>query len=152
MKIKFSYYQAGQSLVETVVALGVIVLVISAMVSLGIVSLRATSSAKFAAIAKNLADEELELLRVYRDNVPWSTFETAIGNCSITTCYVSLGPPISITSAITETVTSGGIDFTRWFTVDATADVIYIVSNARWTDFGGEHTTTAETFFAPWRE
>lgn len=67
MKIKKSL-KHGFSLVETMITISVLVLVITGPLTLASQSLKAASAAKNNFIAANLAQEGIELIRLYRTN------------------------------------------------------------------------------------
>ena len=58
----------GFSLIETMIAISVLVLVITGPLTLAAQSLKAASAAKNNLIAANLAQEGIELIRLYRTN------------------------------------------------------------------------------------
>lgn len=152
--------ESGLGLIETVAALGVVVLVIGALVSLGITSLRASGSAKSAAIAGTLVDRELELVRIYRDNNSWVDFEKTVDDCAAPllescdatdSCYMdSVG---AVLKGGEDEETRSGLDFIRCFNYissDSTASKVHVIAVVEWTDFIGSHTTLAETYLTEW--
>lgn len=159
----------GQSLVETVAALGVSVLIIGALVSLGVAALRSSGAAKNAAEAQTLVNEEMELIRAYRDRAAnYDTFETNIANCVNSaadldvcdilggvgdqSCYIDVS---TVTPSLSprESVVRGGVTFYRCLNYDVSspsgkARVVAIVT---WEDSRGTHATVAETYLAKWQ-
>lgn len=70
--------ERGQSLIETLVALSVMVVGIAGAVSLGIISIRAGQTSQLDVVAENLAQEGIEAARAVRDynwtlNQDWDT-------------------------------------------------------------------------------
>lgn len=70
--------ERGQSLIETLVALSVMVVGIAGAVSLGIISIRAGQTSQLDVVAENLAREGIESARAVRDynwtyDQPWNT-------------------------------------------------------------------------------
>ncbi len=95
--------QSGAALVEALIAVSVAIIVVSALVSLSVFSLRNSKESSYTAYATNLAEAQLEYARAYRDNatVTWNAFVTAAlttgGGCAAPTsplvaagkCYFS---------------------------------------------------------------
>lgn len=72
----------GIGLVETIVAMGVAVIVITSMVSLSVFTLRASTRGKLYLRGSKLADQQIELMRAYRDTrVSWQQFLTDASGC-----------------------------------------------------------------------
>lgn len=65
---------AGQSLLEVLIALSVIILVLTALVRVVSLSIRSTDYARNASVAANSATEGMEILRSYRDSNTWDIF------------------------------------------------------------------------------
>lgn len=83
--------QFGIGLVETIVALGVSVVIIVALVSLSLFVLRASLQSKLLLQSSELANEQVQLLKAYRDSEGWTDFISALPGCtSSTRCYISI--------------------------------------------------------------
>jgi len=106
MQEKCRENQLGIGLVETVIALGVGVIVITALVSLSVFTLRSSIRGKLLFQGSKLANEQLELVRAYRDGASsWGEtggFVDAIDGCSAATpCYMSVsGSTISVVAGV----------------------------------------------------
>lgn len=64
---KYKPNQEGIGLVETIVALGLGVVVLTALVSLSVFTLRTSTRGKLMLEGSKRANEQLELVRAYRD-------------------------------------------------------------------------------------
>jgi Tfp pilus assembly protein PilV len=82
--------QAGIGLIEVIVALGIAVVVITALVSLSVFTLRSSLQSKLLLEGTKIANREIELVRAYRDqSLSWAAFINGMDNC-FTSCYMSL--------------------------------------------------------------
>jgi len=122
----------GQSLVEVVLALGVAVVVILALVKTTVVSMRNANFAKNEALATKYAQEAIESVRLLRDRSDWETFTS--DNCKNPPGLDTLPSPFS------RTITCTGDENTR----DVTAKI-------EWTDSTGTHETKLETKLTNWK-
>ena len=85
---------AGQTLIEVVIAVGLIVLVLTTLASGIALGVRNNRFAKDSALAKEYSRESLEWLRSMRDQAGWETFYTIIdsdtGTATVTYCLNTL--------------------------------------------------------------
>jgi Tfp pilus assembly protein PilV len=120
MSIKDTKNEKGIGLVETIVALGIAVVVITSLVSLSIYSLRSSLQSKLLLQGTKLANEELERLRAKRDGTSWVDFVNALTGvpsvdmCVINDCYID---SILGIQEGQETLGSGAETITRYFRV-----------------------------------
>jgi len=75
--------QAGLGLIETVVAMGMSVLVITTLVSLSVFTLRSSVRSNMFLRASKLANKQMELVRAYRDQsaLSWEQFLVTLDDC-----------------------------------------------------------------------
>lgn len=59
--------QKGQTLVEVLAGLGLILIVVTALIGMGVIALKTSSSARNRTIAVKLANEGMEMARAVRD-------------------------------------------------------------------------------------
>ena len=112
---KQKFNEKGIGLVETLIALGVALVVITALVSLSVFTLRTSTQSKLLLQSSNLVNEEVELVRAFRDVNSWSTFIAAVQGCDTGDCYIDLSP-ISVVSG-QETSGTGTDQVIRYFRV-----------------------------------
>ena len=103
MSVKISDFkdmgERGLGLVEVIVAMGVSIIIITAMVSLAIFTLKTTTQSKGLLESTRQANQQMEKLRAYRDNYvisqSWENFYNLLKDCPITSdcssddvCYI----------------------------------------------------------------
>lgn len=78
-KNKFkSINEKGLGLLETIAALGLAVVVITSLVSLSVYTLRTSNKGKLLLNASKIANEQVELIRAFRDSISWTEFVEGI--------------------------------------------------------------------------
>ena len=136
--------QRGQTLVEVLAGLGMILIVVTALIGMGVVALKASTSARNRTVAAKLASEEMELVRGFRDSEGFSDLSAEVVNCG-TNCYVSGSSVI----AGTETVQT---NFTRYFTLSTVvAGKIKVIATVEWPESSGTKTTSVTSYLTDWR-
>ena len=148
---------SGQTLVETVAALAVAIIIVAALVGMSVTSLRASNLSRSKAIAAQLLSEETERARIYRDT---NSFSGLVAGLSLgaQVCPVTIGP-LYIDSGQTvvagsEAVTTSALNFTRSFVAcftNVAANVIEISATVSWTDSTGTHPVKSTTYLSNWR-
>lgn len=134
----------GQSLIEAVIALGVVLLVVIALVQAVTTSIKSADFAKKTAQAASYCQEGMENIRAYRD-ASWTTFLTKVGSkrdLSTPTPGVACpsNPNISGTPFI-RCVEMGQI----------AADKVKATVTVDWSDSSGTHTSKLISFFTKWQ-
>jgi len=166
VRSKIMKSEKGIGLVETLLALALSVIVITSMVSLSVYTLRTSTNSKLLLQSSKLANEEIELVRAYRDLNTWSDFIAGMRACQDPgPCFVSTSGGISTASG-TETVnvgSSGSVD--RYFyatdagqagsdssNIDSEDDLIGISVVVSWTVGGDTKYAHNYTELSNWRE
>ena len=116
--------QKGFALVEVIAALGVSALVITALISLSISTLRTSLDSELLLEGTKIANREVELVRAYRDGYvsedtprSWEDFINAVYACTIDTpCHMDTAGGEPLQGYLTEPPT-GAKAVTRSFTV-----------------------------------
>lgn len=137
----------GQTLVEVIVAIGVVVLLVTGLIVGTSVTLKASQYGKTRSLAVKYAQEAVELARNIRDN-GWSTFLAYGGVVPVSWCLNKSGVwtamsgscPLNIDNFYTRTVT-----FT-WNDPRMKVDV-----QVSWTDGVKTYTTPLSTYVTQWR-
>jgi Tfp pilus assembly protein PilV len=137
-------YKSGQTLIEALAAIALMMLIVTALVGVGIRAIHTASVARNKAAAAAYAQEGMEALRSIRDR----------GFGELTSCSAD---PSQISWSGSQWTCQAGEEsleelYQRSFaliTVSATkvrADV-----NISWHDQAGDHTTTVTSYFTDWR-
>ncbi len=149
--------ERGIGLVEMILALGVAIIVITAMVSLSVYTLRSSTQGEILFEASKYANEYLERVRLRRDqSASWAAFRTAVSSCG-TSCT------IQDTGAITpgtDPITGTTPPVTRYFratkvdgtAIDATTTVVRISVDVSWSLGGVAKHTYVYTDLSNWRK
>ncbi|MCL5004075.1 MAG: hypothetical protein M1352_02275 [Patescibacteria group bacterium] len=148
---------SGQTLIETVVALAVVIVLVASLLSVSIVSVRSATLSRNQAVASQLAYKELENVRNARDSSPtWSSFynQFVSGICT-STCYTSCNSAsCTLYSSGVKTVTANDVGTTFTVSISGSAissDTIQAKSSVGWTDSSGTHTQVLVTKFTAWQ-
>lgn len=146
MKKALAHKNFGQTLIELIMALGMGVLIVIAIVGGVVTAGRNSQFAKNQSLATRYAQEGVELIRSQRDKLGWSTFKTSFG-----------GQPQCISAAGVFTVLSDGCSqiasiFTRSaaFDVDATGLKLTVTVTVTWEDSSGTHNSKQTTVLTSW--
>lgn len=139
--------QAGQTLVEVMVALGVAVTIIVALVTATVSSMRNAQFAKLQAQATKLSQEALEKARAQRDQQGWATFKSGFVDVR---CLPSSGTWSS--SGCTETDKIEGVFLRNVNFADVSGEEKKSVTvTTSWTDANGTHQSTLATYLTKWQ-
>jgi len=157
----------GFSLLETTIAIAIMVSAILGPMSISSQSIRSASVARNTIIASNLAQEGLELVRVYRHN---NRIAEQLWTQGLETCLTANGCRIDASDLSVEACASACIPlkfddslklynysagsdtiFSRKITIlSINADEIKVVTVVRWTDRFGEQFFNLETLMFDW--
>ena len=165
MNIKNIYKsEKGIGLVETILALGIAIIVITALVSLALFTLRSSQQSKYLLEGSKLANQELEVVRAYRESVPWGTFYASMRSCDTSDCYINVtyGPPTTYSVATgTEDLGVSAVNLNRYIRVtkpdgsaleDATVESVVKVSvTVQWTIGAQQRYAHTYTHISNWQ-
>lgn len=154
--------EKGIGLVEMIMALGVAVIVITAMVSLSVYTLRSSTQSELLFEGSKYANEYLERVRLKRDSETWATFINNIRACTGTgvrpSTFCRIQADGSVTTNATETFGANPA-VTRTFTAVNTAGnqlattdtVARIRVEVSWSLGGNTRSTYVYTDLSNWR-
>jgi len=131
----------GQSLVEMVVAIGIVLVVIVALVVVTTISVRNASFSRNQVLATKYAQEAIEKVRAYRDQNTWSDF---ISNCEDFSLDLNLPNLFTLSRDCYQPGTSNNCSSAN----DTTCEVKITVS---WTDAKGTHKSELTTHLTKWK-
>jgi len=131
--------QAGQTIVEILVATAVVALVLTAVASGLTYSIKSASESKYRSVATSKAQEAVEVFRYQRSTLGWETFVEVLATGGAY-CYNTLPTPeqfLSIGNSICDTgVADSGTEFKRDVLVTVAGDEnsVTVESTVSWTD------------------
>jgi Tfp pilus assembly protein PilV len=142
-----SAFSAGQSLIEVVVAVGMISILLVALLSLVSLSLKNSRMAQARTQAVSLAEEGIELMRAYRD-YSWTTILSQAGN----------NYDLPVNWVVTDGLASlcpdqPTINDTYWRCVDLVlqgADELAVEISVSWIEGGQTFSTVQDTNLSLW--
>lgn len=134
---------SGQTIIEVIVAVSLIVLVLTTLVSGIALSVRNSRQAKNQALAKELVRQATEWIRGVRDSEGWETLRQTIrddGNGTNRYCLPALPSTLAqfaaipTVAAITNCTPITGTEFSRMIelTVNGPGDQIQAVATVQW--------------------
>lgn len=155
--------QEGLTLVELLVAVGVVTMVLVAVASGVSLSVRNTRFSSEKSLSVRHAQETIEWLRGQRDKLGWRAFYQVLDNDSVsdevTYCLPSLSEQTSffqglINSACSGTQTIPGSNFTRSVVLGLNPpqnDEVTILVEVTWDGGNGTETTSIDSTLREWR-
>jgi Tfp pilus assembly protein PilV len=148
----------GQTLVETAAALGVVAVVVAALIAMGIAGMRATTFSKNRTMAELIANEALEAMRAKKNNSTDFAADFPDGSCfqmSSTAPRAIIPGAVACTSF--QTYQQGAVVTNYLYKIEVLdavqggVDGKLIRATVRFTDSGGDHDNSVETFFTSWQ-
>jgi len=129
---QFIKSQSGQTLIEVVAGIGLLVIVVTALIGMGVVALKTSTSARNRTVAAKLASEGMEIARSVRDQ----------GN---------LGD-VDAAHFPADNTTVGSVTFTRAWTIsDAGTGKKKIIVTVSWPESSGTKSTSVTSYLTDWR-
>jgi len=151
----------GQTLIETVTALAVVIILVSSLVSMSIASVRSATISRNRSVASQLSYQEIERLRYLRDNLltDWTSFKTTLSGSGCTiSCNTGTANPPSVggltANPRSEPNASIGVDYTINLKVEmipGTPEYELATATVSWTDSLGDHSEKITTQLTDWR-
>ena len=132
---KYLKNQKGQTLVEVLAGLGLILIVVTALIGMGVVALKASTSARNRTVAAKLANEGMEIARSVRDQNSLADVDTGTAELS------------------GDDTTVGSVTFTRTWDI---SDVVVgekkkITVEVSWPESSGTKTSSVTSYLTDWR-
>lgn len=148
MGTHYTPYKNGQSLVEVVVAIGVVVLIVSGLVIAVISSLRSAQSSRLRSTATKLTQDGIEIMRNLRDT-GWSQF--ALNDSPNAWCLGLDGILVELPSC-TGNIVIGGLTYTRTALLTETStDQLTVTITVTWIEGKTLKNSNATTYLTKWR-
>jgi len=157
MSIKYIRNEKGIGLVETILALGIAVVVITSLVSLAVYTLRSSQQSKFLLEGSKLAAEQIELLRVVKDKEPsWDQYKSDLVGCVGTSAKCHVNSAIDGVLSNEENLpVSNSSQVTRYFYIQypnlPDQNIIRVTSIVTWEVGPSTKTTSIITDITNWK-
>jgi type II secretory pathway pseudopilin PulG len=154
-------HNSGQTLIEIIVAIGLVIMVLITLVSALTLGIRNNQFAKDQALAKNRVREATEWFRSLRQQMGWDSFYTMITNDgpSITYCLQYLPTTINDAESLGNQpcgfleILPGSTSFYRnaIITIPAgTTDEVDVQVEVSWTSGGKTHSSNSTLIMKKW--
>lgn len=139
---------AGISIMEVLIAIGLVSVVLVALIGLVATTQRNTNSSKIRSEASRLVSEASEWIRLQRDS-NWNTFypRTATSVWCFDNLNWNKGRVCNSNEAVPGKAFIREVRFTR----DANPNIVRAEIYAYWTDGQGRHEVRTSTYFTNWR-
>lgn len=156
--MKNRIHESGQTLIEVIIAIGLVVLVLLTLVSALTLAIRNNQFARDQVLARNRTRESLEWLRSLREQMGWDSFYEMVDQDSPPVTYCLIDHPIDVTSAIAmssqacgSTEVISGTKFIRELVMTPNgADEITAVVTVSWTEGQKDHQSTSTLILRRW--
>lgn len=140
---------SGQSLVEVVVALGVVVALAMALITASLVTQRASRTAQSSTQATKLVQQNIERLRVFRDRNGFDQLANGTYRCIGDTDLDPSNWVLEGIPANCPAISLGNVDFTSEITISTPqVNKKQVVVRVQWADSGGIQSVTNTTFLS----
>ncbi len=143
----------GQTIVEVIIAVGIVALVMTALAASLTLSIRNTAQSRHKNLGTKLSQEGLEIFRRERNLLGWDTFSNRLNS----QVYCMQTVPDDITGLVagscdsTNNITLSANDFYREATVSKTSPtIINVVITTTWTDGKRDHEASVTQEFRDW--
>ncbi|MBI3384756.1 hypothetical protein HY030_01015 [Candidatus Gottesmanbacteria bacterium] len=141
----------GQSMIETLIALGIGVLIIVALVQSIVTSIKNSQFAKNQTLATRFSQEGIEIIRSVRDRLGWPSFYNSYNTktkCLGSNDYTTWGDTLPCT------INTGDI-FSRQASFSdpsGSGNQILVNVTTAWTDTTGSHKSEQQTYLTKWQQ
>jgi type II secretory pathway pseudopilin PulG len=140
--------QMGQTLVEVIVVIGIVIIMITVVVQTSLNSVKTTTFTEYKSQATAYAKEGIELARAQRD-AGWYAFATRGNSTGVTWCVDGNG---TWTQAVTcSSKIDGVFDRIITLTYNSAAQQMTVVSRVTWLEGGNTRQSEVTTLLSNWR-
>src|SRR5258708_3055538 len=151
-------FQSGQTLIEVIIAIGLVVLFLITLVSAMTLAIRNNQFAKDQVLARNRAREALEWFRSLRDQMGWDAFTTMITTDSppVTYCLPTLPTTTTLSNALANQVCTAtdsipGTKYVRSMLITTpNTEEVDVTVTVSWTDGGKSHQSQSTLILKKW--
>lgn len=138
---QYTRYYAGQSLIESVVTLGVVILLVAGLIVGTTASLRYAENSRARTVATQYAQEGLELARTERDK-GWAAFARNGSFCVGSSGAIPTSPCTKLDVRFSRTLI---------YAYDVANQQVIVQSVVSWVEGGTEKNITLQTTLTNWK-
>lgn len=163
--MRYVFSSSGQTLIEVIIAIGLVVLVMTSLVSGVALTVRNNRFARDQAQAKDYNRQTLEWIRAMRDQLGWETFVSILAADGTVTFYcLNFSTPLPTTAAGFRALTNNGtstcptdanatVPFRRSLrlTLNAARSQVDAYSEITWEDGNRTHRSFSSVVLRRWR-
>jgi type II secretory pathway pseudopilin PulG len=152
--------QAGQTIIEVLIATGVVALVMTAVAAGLTLSVKNSSQSKYRTLATKMASESNELFRRERDRLGWESFyEVLQADGALTTYCIDESLPVTTQDFVDLAVGScgggfplAGTSFERETTIElVNPDLVRVETDVTWIDGTQQRSVVLTQELQNWR-
>ena len=140
---------SGQTLLELVIAIGVVAVIVTGLMVAATASLRYSQDSRMRSSGVKLAQEGIELSRQLRDSVSWTVFSDYSGSGTKVWCLDSTGTFIPQDGVCP--VIGSNSPYTRSVTFTWNDPIMTIVSLVTWQVGSIQASTQLQTYLTQWK-
>lgn len=148
MLLVMKHRSNGQTLLELVISIGVVVFVMLGLVTAVILSLHTGQSSRNRSSGVKYAQEGVELVRQYRDGHTWDTFMNYVGIGGATWCLNKSGVWSAVGGNACDVI--DGI-YTRLVTLTWNDPLVHVAIDVSWQDGAQIVHSQLDTYLTKWK-
>ncbi len=148
----------GIGLIETLLALGISIIIVTSMVSLAIFTLRASLENKLLLSGTQVSNQEIELVRAYRDSRAWATFVADVSSpgidCFGADCHMDSSGALGVESGVFVINEGSNEEITKSFRlsdINGDMSLIRVTVTVSWTVGSNTKYAHSYTELSDWR-
>lgn len=162
MNIQSHIHERGQTIIEVIIVIGLVVLVLITLVTGMVLGIRNNQTAKEQELAKNRTQEAIEWFRNLRDQMGWDSLQAMVSSQGnpVSYCLPTLPGTVAQAQALTNRsclsseYVQGTTLFYRTMVINLPLNSnteMDVTVNVTWTEGGKSHASTATLVLQKWQ-